>query len=123
MTGGQDPSQPLFNCRTDELPDATLIRLEGEVDLTTAPLLEEAMQRAIDRGRDIILDLSDLTYIASSCLHVLFNGYERLNGRGKRILLAAPSPMVRRILEIVGLHRVFALLPSLEEAWRALRVV
>jgi anti-anti-sigma factor len=97
--------------------------LRGEVDLTTAPILEEAMRRAINRGRHIVLDLSDLTYIASAGLHVFFNGYERLNGRRKRILLAAPSPSVRKILEIVGLHRVFALVPSLDEAWRTLHVV
>lgn len=40
-----------------------LVRVRGEVDLLTAPLLKQVLQEAVGRGKDVGVDLHDTTYL------------------------------------------------------------
>lgn len=54
-----------------ETEEILAVSLEGEFDLTNAPCLSDEIERALDRGNGLIVDLSEATFIDSSVIHVL----------------------------------------------------
>ena len=107
---------------TDQGIDAQthVIQVEGEVDLYTAPEFKERMIQVIDEGkRRVVVDLSRATFIDSTTLGVLVGGAKRLEPEGGSLALVCTEPSIQKIFEITGLDRVFAILPSREEALSA----
>ena len=78
--------------------------LHGEVDLTTAPQLRAYLDEAIDQGhRLVVVDLSGLGFMDGSGLRVIDSSARRLRLTGGSLSIRSPSPMVRRLLALVGL--------------------
>lgn len=97
--------------------DTTLIELRGQVDLHTAPELKEHLVSAIDEGAvNVVVDLTETTFIDSMTLGVLLGAVRRLRPRGGRLRIVCDDPNVRKIFEITLLDRVFALYPTRERA-------
>jgi anti-sigma B factor antagonist len=84
-------------------------RISGELDMDSAPRLEEALAPVIATSEHLVLDLGDLTFIDSSGLHTLVKLAARMNGSAPLTLGNVP-PGVQRILDIVGLES----LPGIE---------
>jgi anti-anti-sigma factor len=81
-------------------------RISGELDMDSAPAIEQALR--VD-GERLTLDLEDLTFIDSSGLHALVTLSARLNGAAPLVLDNVPAG-VQRVLDIVGLES----LPGIE---------
>ena len=79
------------------------LRLVGELDQATVPLFEAALE-AISRGDPVTLDFSELSFIDSSGLHEVSKYAAMLDGSGPLTIVNA-SADVRRVFEIVGLHK------------------
>ena len=79
------------------------LRLDGELDLATAPLLKEAL---VDLGseRDVHLDLALLTFLDSAGMHAIVALARSLDGN-RSVVLVNPSTAVRRCLEITGIDK------------------
>jgi anti-sigma B factor antagonist len=84
-------------------------RLVGELDLSTAPLLAEAIHDRLGLDGDLVLDLSELTFIDSAGIRSLLDASHQLQGRG-RLVLRSPTAAVSRVFEVVGI----AGLPNLQ---------
>jgi anti-anti-sigma factor len=81
-----------------------VLTVHGEVDLGTAAELGAYLDEAIDHGhRFVVVDLAGLEFIDGSGLRVIATRAERLRLSGGALTVRAPSPMVRRLLDIVGL--------------------
>jgi anti-anti-sigma factor len=86
------------------------LRLTGELDLSTTETLLKAVEEPLASGEgDLLLDLSDLTFMDSSGLRVVIGLASRLEGKGK-LVLKSPGPMVLRLFELTGVTH----LPNLE---------
>jgi anti-anti-sigma factor len=72
----------------------------GELDIATAPELEEAVEASVRGGGPIVLDLSALSFVDSTGIRAFLSIARRLNDRGC-IFLHAPQENVRRVLELV----------------------
>jgi anti-sigma B factor antagonist len=85
----------------------------GEVDLATAPKLQDALTDVIEAGaRGVVVDLSDATFIDSTVLGVLVGVGKRLRPSGGALAIVSQDPNVRRIFEITLLDRVFKIFES-----------
>ncbi len=62
--------------------------------------------RAIGAKADVIVDLSELVFADASLMLDLAMLARRLRIRGGAILLRDAQPQVRRLIELVGLHRL-----------------
>ena len=72
--------------------------------MANAPQLEMALQQALGEGRGIVVDLSEVTFIDSPVMHVLFKTDSALAGYGKQLVLQInTASVVMRALEITGL--------------------
>jgi len=90
--------------------------VRGDVDLVTAAEVERELLAAAELGaRRILVDLTETTFIDSSAIHVLVTGGERLVSSGLQFALVS-GPNVRRVLEIVGVDRMFQTHATLEQA-------
>jgi anti-anti-sigma factor len=99
-------SQPLL--RIGSTDPATLV-LSGELDLSNADQLDEALTPLVDRGGTVTLDLSDLTFADSSGIGVLMRAARNADGAVALVLLN-PRPNVAKVFRIMGLDQM----PSLE---------
>ncbi|MFV2179808.1 anti-sigma factor antagonist [Actinomadura sp. LOL_016] len=94
-----------------------VVRLRGELDIATADTLRRGLRDARrDHGDDLVLDLTDLEFMDSGGLSVIVAFYKTATAAGGGVALAAPRPMIRRTLEITGLHRRIPVHGSLREA-------
>lgn len=89
---------------------AAVVRVRGELDLSTAPLLDKQLVRLADEGvQDVTIDLADLDFIDSSGLSALVAGLKRLREQGGDLELRSLKPRMLRMLEITGVTSVFRL--------------
>ena len=80
----------------------------GEVDLSTAPELKQALLETIEGGaRRVLVDLSHATFIDSTTLGVLMGAVKRLRPAGGELAIACNDPNIRKIFEITLLDRIF----------------
>jgi anti-sigma B factor antagonist len=94
-----------------------VLSLHGDIDLNTAPQLLEEATRLIDAGcHTLVLDLAGVGFCDSSGLSALVRLRNRLEPVGGRISLAAPTPIVQRVLEISGLTEIFGMFPTVDAA-------
>jgi anti-sigma B factor antagonist len=101
--------------------DAFVVTLSGEVDLYTAPALEQALEGVVGLGgTSVALDLVDVSFVDSTTLGVLHRFHERFQGRGGELVVVTDDRRVLRALEVTGLDRVFALERRLSDAVAAI---
>ena len=107
-----------FDVKTEKLSDDQyVISLAGEVDLYTAPEFKQQLLEVIDQGgRDVVVDLSDTTFIDSTTLGVLVGGVKRLRTNEGQLSLVCSDRNITKIFEITGLDRVFTIHPTREAA-------
>jgi anti-anti-sigma factor len=77
------------------------LRLTGELDVSTAPQLNEAIAGIGGNGQ-VTLDLSELSFIDSSGLHAIVAYARTANGNGPLVLDGVSSAMLR-IFEMTDL--------------------
>lgn len=78
--------------------------VEGELALTSASLLELAVERELDADNDILLDLSRIDFIDSTGLRAMTALVRNAKTNGRKLKLSSDLPAhARRLMEIVGL--------------------
>ncbi len=88
----------------------------GEYDLSCRDRLRTDLDR-LSTVQDVVLDLTDVTYIDSTFIAELM----RLNGKRssigcKRETIVAGNHGVRRVFDILSLGKIFSFVTSLEQA-------
>lgn len=103
---------PAFSISLEELPlGSWVVRVTGELDLYTAPQLENELETLIHGdAAHVLVDLSDVPFLDSSGLGVLLSSARRL-GLG-RFALAGLGLESRRVIEITGADRLLTILEA-----------
>jgi len=101
---GTDGRSPCFEVIFSTDTTRSCARLRGELDLTTAPRLEQLLDELCRDGyRRITLDMSGLDFLGASALSVFVRVDQTLRAAGGELVLTRPSRMASRILSITGL--------------------
>jgi anti-anti-sigma factor len=91
-----------MDARLTTLGDTPFIVPKGDIDHSNCQDVEKLLDDAIRSGGGVVLvDLTQVSYIDSGGLSVLFSASRRLRDTGW-LGLIAPNTSVRRLLEIVG---------------------
>jgi anti-anti-sigma factor len=83
-----------------------ILRISGDEDQATRAVRRPPLSAALRATRDVIVDLSELRFADSSVMVDLACLAQRLRAHGWTLWLAGAQPDVRRMIEIVGLHRL-----------------
>jgi len=88
--------------------DSLIVRLSGELDLVVAKEFRECVDKVLmDRPvRNLILDLSQVSFIDSSGLGALLGRYKLVQQKGGKMSIFGATPSVYRILELSGIMRI-----------------
>ena len=82
--------------------------LSGELDTAAAAKAEVDLQPLNDSaGKDVIIDCTELEYIASSGLRLLLNILKKAKANGSRIVLKNVNEVFRDVLELTGFVSLF----------------
>jgi anti-anti-sigma factor len=102
---------------TEQRGDVVVLSVAGELDMATAPQLQDEITDLLDRGRNrLVFDLAELTFCDSTGLSVFVRAKNSCDEAGGVLRLAAPQRGVLRILEVSGLVEVLQTYPSVNEA-------
>ena len=97
-------SQACFEVVLSTDPAGAYVKLRGELDLATAPDLEQLLdQLRRDGHRQVTVDVSGLEFVSAAGLSVLLGADHALHAAGGRLVLTRPTRMAHRILAITGL--------------------
>ncbi len=81
---------------------ATLsIALEGRLDTSTSPQLENELRTALDGITELYFDLDKLDYISSAGLRVLLSAQKTMNNQGEMVIRNV-KPEIMEIFEVTG---------------------
>jgi anti-sigma B factor antagonist len=95
----------------------TVVRVSGELDMDTAPALQDFLQAVAEAGAgQVVLDCSELTFLDSSGLGILLVGFKELRERGGRLCLAAVQPPVEYVLRVAAVDQVMDVYDSVAAA-------
>ena len=93
------------------------VAVRGEIDIFTAPEFKAHVTAAIESGADVVLvDLTETTFIDSSCLGVLIATHRRLGLRDGRLVVVTATASVRSTLRVTGLDGVFDVVATRDDA-------
>jgi anti-sigma B factor antagonist len=88
------------------------VRVRGEVDTATAPQMGQAIDAQLARGRQLVLDLSEVEFMDLHGLAVLMRANRRARADGGSFALERPAPCVIRLFELVRLDGEIRILPA-----------
>lgn len=77
------------------------IALEGRLDTTTAPQLEEELKQSIGDNTELTLDFAGLEYISSAGLRVLLAAQKIMNKQGKMVIRNV-NDVIAEVFEVTG---------------------
>ena len=83
--------------------DAARVLVEGEVDVSNADELRNAVDAALALDvPEVTVDLSQVPYIDSTGIGVLVGAAHRAADAGKKLVVASPQKNVARVLGLLG---------------------
>lgn len=105
----------------EDIANATILHLRGEIDLASAPTFREKLLALVPRQRHIIADFSEVEYLGMSGVRVLEEIHALCAREGRKLVVAAAPSVIRRIFAIIELDRLIAVADTVEGALELLR--
>lgn len=106
-----------LNIQTSKQGEFSIISVEGEVDVFTAPKLREQLIGLVDRGEyKIVVDLEQVEFLDSTGLGVLVAGLKRVKTQSGLLAIACTKEKILKIFRVTGLTKVFPIYDSVDEA-------
>ena len=101
--------------------EASVLAVAGELDVATAPTVDQHGQEALVAGRPLVLDLSGCTFLDSTGARSLGLLARSATQAGLAACLVVPPArrLVHRVVDHVGLARVVRVVEALDQALKA----
>lgn len=97
--------------------DFRVVSLSGRIDAATAPEVNRIVREAIHNGgKQIVVELRDVTFLSSSGLRALLLLSRELRREGGDLVLCALQPQVAEVFHLTGFDKIFQLHHTREEA-------
>jgi anti-sigma B factor antagonist len=94
-------------CRATTIGGMPTLMLSGEIDLSTVPLLHDAMRRIIadHRGQTVAVDLDGITVLDDTGMGVMLGAAGRAREHGGDLVIVCTAERLLRRFELSGLSR------------------
>ncbi len=99
-----------------EVEDKLLIKLDGDIDLARCATIRKRLLGAVAKGKDLLVDLSAVTYIDSSGVASLIEALQVANKNDTALRLFSASSQVVRVFELARLDQVFPMYADMDAA-------
>lgn len=98
----------------------TVLEINGEIDIATAPLVSDTVHRLIEREgvEKLLLDLRGVAFLDAAGVGALVRAHKLLIARGERLRLTGLRPNIARVLHVTGVNRLFDIVTGFDTADR-----
>lgn len=104
--------------------DTNVLPLDGEIDLHVSPEVAASLRAMIEsQPKQVVVDLTKVTYLDSSGLAVLIEGMQNVQKYGGKFGLAGVQEDVKHVFDIARLDQVFEIYPDVDTALAAKQTV
>ena len=98
----------------------TVVHVAGEIDVYTAPLLREVLDKQVAAGRtNLVVDLEKVSFMDSPGLGVLVGRLKLVRGQNGSLRIVTAQERILKVFKITGLDKVFHIYPTVDEAVEA----
>ncbi len=104
-----------MNINTRDEADYSILQLDGDVDLSCSPEARKHILELLNQDKNLLVDLSAVSYIDSSGIASLVEGYQTAKKKNVDFGLLSSSEAVMSVLKLARLDKVFPLYPALED--------
>ena len=105
---------------TEIAQDAVRITLIGRLDIGGAATIDLPFNAAINARRGVVVDLSEVPFLASIGIRILVLGAKQQQRRGGTLVLLNPHPDAEKVLEMTG---IIDILPIMRDEASAIAAV
>ena len=105
--------------KTDKTGQTLIVKIEGDLDLNTAPAFREAVEEKLayyENLKNIVVDFSEVTFLDSSGLGVLLGRFKHITQIGGKMGLVGVKSQLIKVLELSGILRIMELFDTKDEA-------
>ena len=97
-----------MNDRIEEIDGKYLATLEGEMDTAAALEAEEVLKPIYNsEGKDVIIDCTNLEYIASSGLRILLSILKGAKANGSKVVMRGMNDDIKNVFKLTGFISIF----------------
>ncbi|MFT5395895.1 MAG: anti-sigma B factor antagonist [Gammaproteobacteria bacterium] len=104
-----------MNINTLEGEGYTIIGLEGDVDLSCSPDARKSILDVLQTNKNLLIDLGKVSYIDSSGVASLVEGYQTAKKQALKFGLVGVSDAAMSVLKLARLDKVFPIHDSVAE--------
>lgn len=116
-------AHPVLDCQVGKSSAAHVVHPHGEIDLSTAPILHDALTEAVSLGGHVIVDLSDVTFIDSTGFREFLVHRRMCREDDRLMVLVNPQARVQRVIDMLNFFQMIPVFPSMDAAQNSLKGV
>lgn len=100
-----------MDIKVNQQAGESVLTLSGRFDYNALREFSRTLDAVLDKSAGaVVLDFADVSHLDSSALGILLQAREKLQTQGSpALVLANPSPTVRRVFEIANFQKKFTL--------------
>ncbi|PID54123.1 MAG: anti-sigma B factor antagonist [Micrococcales bacterium] len=103
-----------------EQGDRSVVAVQGEIDVYTAPVLREHLNELVADGRHhLVIDMTEVEFLDSTGLGVLVGCLKRIRAQDGTLALVCHEEKILKVFRITGLTKVFPIHDTVESALTA----
>jgi len=106
----------------DTLQQVTLIEMVGDVDASTAPLVQQQVLPLAQPGAKILLDMTQVPYMSSAGLRMLLSLYRQVAAKDGQLVLVGLVEQIKDTMSITGFLDFFTTRDTLDSGLETLNV-
>jgi len=109
-----------MNIKIDQKNNVWVCRMNGEIDINTAPQIKKVFDKMLSEKREkILINFEEVSYVDSSGLATLVEMLKNIRSYGGKLKLSSLSSKIRSLFEITKLEKLFDISNDEEEALRS----
>lgn len=111
-----------MNVAVEMIQDTPVARLSGEVDMSNVRAIEDRIGGSVtNKAFAVVVDLSDVTYLDSAGIRLLYQLDSRVESRQQRLIIVVPlGASINRTLEASGTIGTLKIVRTEQEAFEIL---
>lgn len=99
----------------EDMQGFSVVKLSGEVDLSNSPGARKVILACLKKMKHVMVDLSDVSYIDSSGVASLVEGFQNARSNNLEFGLIGVSDAAMSVLRLARLDQVFTIFNSLDD--------
>ena len=101
-------TKEVMKTKFEEIDGKFIATLEGEMDTAAAVEAEEVLKPLYQsNGKDVIIDCTNLEYIASSGLRILLSILKGAKNTGSKVIMRGVNDDIKNVFKLTGFISIF----------------